>query len=73
MLIHVIFENQSHGFIEASRFDELIATYPIASFRRRGKWVRIGFDPMRSMVTDSPPKPKGLERRLSYKTLKKAA
>ncbi|HUI44460.1 MAG TPA: hypothetical protein VL122_00545 [Nitrospirota bacterium] len=73
MLIHVIFENQCHGYIEASRFDEFIATYPIASFLRRGKWIRVGFDPMRSLVADSPPKPMGLERRQSYKMLKKAA
>ncbi len=70
MLIHVIFENQSHGFIEAARFDELVATYPFAAFRRRGKWIRVGIDPMRSMATDSPPKPKNIERRHSDKALK---
>jgi hypothetical protein len=73
MLIHVIFQNQSDGYLEDSRFDELLATFPIASFRRNDGWVRVGLDPIRSMATDSPPRPKGLERRQSCKVLKKAA
>jgi hypothetical protein len=71
MMIHVIFENRRHGYIEASRFDDLIATFPIASFRRRDKWIRVGIDPIRSMTADSLARPKGEERRYSYRTLKK--
>jgi hypothetical protein len=72
MLIHVIFQNQSHGYLEHSRFDELLATFPIASFRRNDGWVRVGLDPMRSMATDSPPRTKNEERRKSRRALKKS-
>jgi len=71
MVIHVIFENQRHGYIEASRFDDLSTTFPIASFRRRGRWIRVGIDPMRSLSADPLARPKGKERRHSYSALKK--
>ena len=70
-MIHVIFENQRHGYIEASRFDDLIKTFPIASFRRRGRWIRVGIDPMRPLSADSLARPKKKERRHSYSALKK--
>ena len=70
-MIHVIFENQRHGYIEASRFDDLITTFPIASFRRRGRWIRVGIDPMRSLNADSLARPNGKERRHSYSALEK--
>ena len=73
MMIHVIYENQRHDYIEASRFDDLIATFPIASFRRRGKWIRVGIDPIRSLTADSPVRPKGSERRRLCRELKEAA
>ena len=71
MMIHVIFENQRHGYIEASRFDDLITTFPIASFRRRGRWIRVGIDPIRSLSADSLARPKGKERRQTFSALKK--
>jgi hypothetical protein len=71
MIIRVIFENQGRGYIEASRFDDLITTFPIASFRRRDRWIRVGLDPIRSMTADSLPRPKGKERRHSYRSFKK--
>ena len=71
MLIHVIFQNQSHGYLGASCFDELLATFPIASFRRNDGWVRVGLDPIRSMAADSPPRSKNEERRKSCRALKK--
>ena len=73
MLIHVIFQNQSHGYLEHSRFDELLAIFPIASFRRNDGWVRVGLDPMRSMATDSPPRTKNEERRKIVQGVKKTA
>ena len=63
MKIHVIFENQRHGYIEASRFDDLIMTFPIASFRRHGRWIRVGLDPIRSLSANALARPKGKERR----------
>jgi len=73
MRIHVIFENQRHGYLEASHFDDLLATFPIASFRRRGGWVRVGLDPIRSLTVDSFSRPDGKERRHLDRSLKEAA
>jgi len=73
MMIHVIYENQSHGVVEASRFDELMATFPIASFKRHGKWIRVGLDPIRSLGADSAARRNGKERRHSRSLIKKAA
>ena len=71
MIIHIIFENQRHGYIQASRFDDLITTFPIASFRRRGRWIRVGIDLIRSLSADSLARPEGKERRHSYSAIKK--
>jgi hypothetical protein len=71
MLIRVIYQNQRYDFVKASRLDEFIETGAIASFQRRGGWVRVGIDPIRGQTTGSSYK--GEERRRSQGILAEAA
>ncbi len=71
MLIRIVYQNQRYDFIKASRLDEFIETGAIASFQRRGVWVRVGIDPIRGQTTGSTYR--GEERRRSQGMLADAA
>jgi hypothetical protein len=47
MLIPVIFSDNSPGQAKTEELDELINNRKIISFRRSGRWVRVGLDPVR--------------------------
>jgi hypothetical protein len=47
MLIQVIYADNSPGYEREDKLDELIRNRKILSFRRQGRWVKVGFDPVR--------------------------
>ena len=73
MLIRVIYQNQRYDFVKASRLDELIESGAVASFKRRTGWVRVGIDPIRTMITDASYAYYGEERRKTREGITEAA
>jgi hypothetical protein len=49
MLIQVIYQDDKKGTVEAYKLDDLIKANKIKKFRRSGKWVTIGADPIREI------------------------
>jgi hypothetical protein len=47
MLIRVIFADNSPGQVKSEELDELIRNRKIISFRRSGRWVKVGLEPIR--------------------------
>jgi len=47
MLIHVIFSDNSPGVVKPDELDEMIRNRKIICFRRSGRWVKVGCDPVR--------------------------
>jgi hypothetical protein len=52
MLIKVMYQDGKIGEIENNLLDELIYSNKIKKFRRSGKWVTIGVDPVREIKED---------------------
>jgi hypothetical protein len=52
MLITVMYQDGKIGKIEAYQLDDLIHSNKIKKFRRSGKWVKIGIDPVRKIRED---------------------
>lgn len=48
MLIRVIYQNFQYDFVKPWVLDELIEAGKVAMFRRRGGWVIVGIDPVRT-------------------------
>ncbi len=48
MRIDVIYSDNTAGWEEAERLDELIKNDAIIAFRRFDEWVRVGRDPIRA-------------------------
>jgi hypothetical protein len=44
MLIQVIYADNSPGYEREEKLDELIRNRKILTFRRQGRWVKVGFD-----------------------------
>jgi len=47
MLIQVIYADNSPGYEREEKLDELIRNRKILSFRRQGRWVKVGSEPVR--------------------------
>ena len=62
MLIQVIFSDDSPVQVEPEDLDELIRNRKIMSFRRSGRWVKVGLEPVRG---DNGVRYNGPERRRS--------
>lgn len=62
MLIKVMYHDGTIAEIEAYGLDDLISSNKIKKFRRSGKWVTIGRDPIREIRKDYPEIPKAKSR-----------
>jgi len=64
MLIRVVYNDNTYDFINPARLDESLKSGTISMFQRSSGWARVGIDPLRKKMSDSP-RDKSDERRQS--------